>query len=197
MPPLHAPMTARALAHMDRKATHDRRHRRQIFLILGRDARLAYDATAVGTGRRQRDIVRLVHDRRDGALATAPIRTARLPAGAPRSSFWGALRERRRLARTGATRGLQFVFQPRVLTLQPRPISFDARTFGFLSFEFVTQPRILSPQFVDRVAGRLLGAPTHASLMPEFPFQYKSDAVTICWLTRHAADGAWRSARRC
>jgi len=89
-----------------------------------------------------------------------------------------ALRERRRLPRTRAARGFQFVFQPRVLTFEPRPLAFGASAFRFLSFEFATQPRILSPQFVNRIAGRLLGAPAHAPVMPEFRSQYKSDAVT-------------------
>src|SRR5207237_8678511 len=75
-------------------------------------------------------------------------------------------------------RGFQFVFQPRVLTFEPRPLAFGASAFRFLSFEFATQPRILSPQFVNRIAGRLLGAPAHAPVMPEFRSQYKSDAVT-------------------
>jgi hypothetical protein len=110
--------------------------------------------------------------------STVRCRAARLAPRAARPPRRCAFRERRRLARPGATRGLQFVFQPRVLTLQARPLPFDARAFRFLSFEFPTQPRILSPQFVDWIGGRPLGAPAHTPLMPESPPKYKSDAVT-------------------
>jgi hypothetical protein len=39
-------------------------------------------------------------------------------------------------------------------------------------------PRILASQVVDRIPGLLVRAPAHALAMPEFPYQYKSHAVT-------------------
>jgi hypothetical protein len=57
---------------------------------------------------------------------------------------------------------------------QSRALPFDTSPLGFGSFELATQPRILSPEFFDRIRGFLIGAPAHAPVMPEFPSQYKS-----------------------
>jgi hypothetical protein len=185
MAPLHAPMAGVALAHVDVKAPHDRRDRGQIFLILGGNVGLAHRTPTARTRRRHRYVVRLMHDRRDRALPAAAVHAARLPPGAARPPFRRALRKWRRLARSGAARGLQFVLQACDFALQPRPLPLETRAFlfgpgplGLRTLKFPPQPLILSPQFVDGFGSLLFGAPAHAPVMPEFGPQYKSAAVT-------------------
>ena len=80
----------------------------------------------------------------------------------------------------------------RLSTACPRvpgaPAPLDAGPFRSLTFEFVTQPRILASQVFDRLGGLLLGALAHAPVMPGFRFQYKSDAVTNRNISMPAVD---------
>jgi hypothetical protein len=82
------------------------------------------------------------------------------------------------LPRADAAGGLQFVFQASIFALESRAFLLNARTLSFGPLQFLTQPRELAPECFDLIGGRLLRAPAHALVMPEFPSQYKSDAVT-------------------
>lgn len=140
--------------------------------------RVAHPIATGRTGRRQRNVVRLVHDRRRRPLSAATIRApwfATRPTGPP---FRRTLRKRRRLPSPGSPRRLEFVFQPRVLAFQSCPVALHPGPFHALTFELLTQPRILASQLVDRLGRLLARAPAHAPVMPEFLSEYKSDAVT-------------------
>src|SRR5712691_7048905 len=123
-------------------------------------------------------VVGFVHHRRNRPLAATTIGASGLAPWAARSPLGRAFRERRRLSGTSAPRRLQLVFQPRVLAFQSRTLPFDTRLLGLQSLNVLTQPRILSSEIFDRLPVGVIGAPAHAPVMPEFPFQYKSDAVT-------------------
>jgi hypothetical protein len=168
MSALHAAVTAATPSDVDVKAPHDRLDRRQIFLILRGDVRLAYRIATGRTGLGHRHGIRLMHDGWDGPLPAATIRLARLAPRAARPPLRRAFRERRRLSGTRAAGGIQFVFQSRVLALQPYALALDAGPFGLRSFERLPQSRVLSPKLRDRPGGFLIvSAPAHAPVMPE------------------------------
>ena len=139
--------------------------------------RFVHQITTGGTGRRQRDVVRLVHDGGDGALSPMPVVAARFASRAARSTSRRAFGEGRRLAGARASRRVQLVFQPRVFSFQSHTFPVDTGPFALRSFEFPTQPRVLSPKYLDWIRGFLISAPTHALVMPEFSTQYKSDGA--------------------
>src|SRR5262249_55485022 len=78
MSSLHAAMAPVAVRNRDVKGTHDRPHRREIFLILRRVLRHR-QRPAADTGRRQGRIVRLVDVGRRLAMCATAIRRAWLP----------------------------------------------------------------------------------------------------------------------
>jgi hypothetical protein len=179
MSTLHASLTATTPSDVDIKAPHDRLHRWQIFLILRRHVRLPH-LIATGRARRgHRHIMRLMHDGGHRPLAVPTVSGARLAPWPSWPTFRRALRERRGLARPRPARGLQFVLQTRVLAFQPCPLTLDSRPLRLRPLEFTPQLRILPAQFVDPFRRfPIVGATTHAPVMPESSRQYKSDPVT-------------------
>jgi len=177
MASLDAALTATTAADMNVKAPYNWLHRRQVFLKLRGDMGLVDVIAALRTVRGQWRVMPLVHDRGNAALAMATMSVAGLPSRSPRSTFRRALRERRRLSRTGPPRGFQLVLQARVFSFQPRAFLLNARMLTFGPFQLLTQARVLAPKFLNGIEG-LRRAPTHACVMPEFPSRYKSDAVT-------------------
>jgi len=168
-----------AAADVHPEAAHDGTDDREILLVLIGDALGLDPAPTRRTARRERRLVGLVDHRRHGALAVPPMGGPTFPPRPFRVRRGGALRERGRLSRPGAPRGLQIVFQPFILAAQPIALAFQLGALTFHACQFVTQARIVpasARQFVAqgvidrRGTVRTIG---HAPFMPVLRISYK------------------------
>ena len=111
VPALHAPLTLRAMAHLDVEAPHEGTHLGQVFLVLRRPAGNLDRAAAVRTGRRGRRRVRLVNLCRLPSAPMLPVlRTASSPR-TPAASLRPVLGEGSCLPASGAPRRLELLLQ--------------------------------------------------------------------------------------
>ena len=179
MTALDPPVARRAAADVDAEPSHDRADGGEIFLVLIGHARLVHGPATVGAPRWKRRLVGLVDARRHGPLTVASMRGPRLAARALRVRRGRALRERGRLARAGAPRGVQIVFQPLVLAAQPITLAQQIGTLAFDASQFLAQANVVAtgahPFVAQRVIGQRGTVETigHASFMPVPGLEYK------------------------
>jgi hypothetical protein len=128
---LHLTVALRAAADVDAEPSHDRADGGEIVLVLVGHARFVHGPATVGAPRGERRVVGLVEARRHGPLTVASVRGPRLAARALRVRRGRALRERGRLARAGAPRGVQIVFRPLVLATQPIALALQIGALAF------------------------------------------------------------------
>ena len=179
MTALHPTVALGAAADVHPEAAHDGTDDREILLVLIGDALGLDPAPTRRTARRERRLVGLVDHRRHGALAVPPMGRPTFSPRPLRVRRGGALRERGRLSRPGAPRGLQIVFQPFILAAQPIALAFQLGALTFHACQFVTQARIVparARQFVAqgvidrRGTVRTIG---HPPFMPVLRISYK------------------------
>lgn len=188
MASLHPAATAATATNVNRKAAHDPFDRRQVLLILSGDVRFVDSIAALRTGLRERHLMPLMDHRRDPALAPPAIVPSRFAARPPRSTLRRPLRERRSLAESRATRGVQLLFESVVLSLQSIAFPLDLAPFPLGPRQFLPQPRNLTLLAFDSLvtiiarSWRVVG---HATFMADSRKKYKygigdplSDAVT-------------------
>jgi hypothetical protein len=83
------------------------------------------------------------------------------------------------LARAGAPRGVEIVFQPLILAAQPIALALQIGARVFDAGQLVTQPRIVPPRARELVAKRIIGrrgtvgTVGHAPFMPVPSIEYK------------------------
>ena len=135
VPALHAPLTLRAVAHLDVEAPHEGTHLRQVFLILRRHTVQRDRAAAVRTGRRGRRRIRLVNSCRFPAASLLPVLRAGSPPRPPAASLRSVLGEGGRLPFAGAPRGLEFLLQMLAAALPVIPLLDQLRLVLFEAFD--------------------------------------------------------------
>ena len=118
VPALDAPLTLRAIAHLDLEVPNDRFDLRELFLILRRHVAARNRAAAVRTRRRDRRRVRLVDLCRTRAATVTAVGRTRTPSRTPAAALRPVFRERSGLPAPGAARRRQLLFQVVVLALQ-------------------------------------------------------------------------------
>jgi hypothetical protein len=109
---LSTPQTLPTAADVDVEAPHQ--GRAQILLILRGHMRVVHGGTTIGTGQRHRHVEPVVDNRWNGPPAVATVGGTGLPAGPTRVDRRGPFRERGRLPKARATRGVQLLPQPLV-----------------------------------------------------------------------------------
>ena len=181
MPALDAPLTLRAVAHLDLEVPNDRLDLRELFLILRRHMALGDRPAAVGTRCRDRRRVRLVDLRRATAAPVPAVARTGPPAGTTTATLRTVLGERGRLPAPGAALGRQLLFQMVVLALQPLDLALQAVNLSLLAvvvdLAVALAPRQLCAQSVElalQVLGRIAVPGLHAKVMPQFQNLYKS-----------------------
>jgi hypothetical protein len=142
MAPLHAPVTAAAVADGDAKLADDGPHDREIFLMLGGVARQREGAATRGTCPRQRGLVLLVDAGRRGSMRLPAIRAAWLAAGTGGRAARRAARERRRLPMQGAARLVEVVLK--AVDLLPQLIAGTS-----VAIAIPIGPLVLAPQSLN------------------------------------------------
>ena len=160
VPALDAPLTLRAVAHLDLEVTNDRFDLRELFLILRSHVAARNRAAAVRTRRRDRRRVRLVDLRRARAATVTAVLRARTPPGTPAATLRSVLGERGRLPAPGAVRRRQLLFQVVVLALQTVDLALHAVDLTLLtlaralaSLQLGTQPRDVVALASNQVVG--------------------------------------------
>jgi hypothetical protein len=157
------------------KSAHHRPHGRQILLVLGRHMGVVDRAPALRAGGGHRHVLHVIDDCGRRSLAVTSMRRSRptaRPAGMGRTH---AFREGGGLATPRAPRRLQLIAQPRVFSTQSLALSFALFQVAPESFDLFSQ---LFRGGLTRGLRQVLGALTHAPVMPESARQYKSDPVT-------------------
>jgi hypothetical protein len=202
VPALDAPLTLRAIAHLDFEVTNDRFDRRELFLILRSHVAARNRAAAVRTRRRDRCRVRLVDLRRARAATVTPVTRTRSPSGTSAATLRPVLGERGRLPAPGAARRRQLLFQVVVLALQTVDLALQTvlvplQTVDLTLLPFAralaapqlcTQPRDL----VALVSNPVVGAVTrgrrflidHTGVMPYSGKSTIQKVGSLLWLTR-------------
>jgi hypothetical protein len=182
MPTLHATMTAPAAADVDPKGAHDRLDGWQLFLILRRDAQAPEGAAARWTRGGQRRLVPLIDVARNGAATTPAVpRTRRAPVW-PARSLTVRLRKGRRLAKPGAARGVQLLFQVLGLSLHPIAVALRHPTLALCARQLFAQPLNLFVLVLDQIVAfvtRSLATIGHARVMPYPRKKYKYDFLDL------------------
>ena len=131
MPALHAPLTLRAVAHLDVEAPHEGTHLGQVFLILRRHTVQRDRAAAVRTARRGRRHVGLVSLRRRPAAPLPAVLRPGSPPGTPAASLRTVLGEGGRLSAAGAPRRLELLLQMLAAALPVIPLLDQLRLVSF------------------------------------------------------------------
>ena len=130
MTALHATAASVAASHMNVELPdHDARDR-QLFLILGGDARVHHGTGTARAVRRERDVVTLVHVQRTAPTRLWSIGTASLSPGSLRM-FLQRLRKGRRLPESRPSRVVELSFQ--VIDLMAEPFCFALKLVALIS----------------------------------------------------------------
>ena len=138
MPARHAPPTPLTLPDVDVKRAHQRRHRRQVFLVWRRHGRFDHRARTARTDGRERGVVRFVDVRRDGPVGGPAIGETGFPIRASRVRTGAILGKRRRLPKAGAPRRLEcrakaVVLASQSLVVSPQRIALTLGAFRALA----------------------------------------------------------------
>jgi hypothetical protein len=159
------------------KPTDMRSHHGQIFLILGRDARVDQVAAAVRARLGQGDVDALVDRGRRLSVGMAAMPSTRVTAGLPGLRGRRALRERRRLTLARPARGVKRLRQPLNLAPQTIALAFEPRVLVAQSITFIARLLDLATQAFQlplSVLNRLRGvASRHATVMADSRKKYK------------------------
>ena len=165
VPALHAPLTLRAVAHLDVEAPHEGTHLGQVFLILRRHTVQRDRAAAVRTARRGRRHVGLVNLCRLPSAPMLPVLRAGSSPGTPGASLRAVLGEGGRLSAAGAPRRLELLLQMLAAALPVIPLLDQLR---LVSFEALNAhvPRVsLRPRTPSNRRG-------HRSCAPYFTYRH-------------------------
>lgn len=169
---LHAAMAVGAAAHLDIEPSDTRAYDREIFLILHRHARRARVAAAVRTAGRQRHVMALIDVRWDWTVRATAVRRTRPAASTSRSRGGCTFGERRGLSLTLASRGVELLLEPIVLSTQPIPFALHPLKFAPQSLDFAI---LLGQRVVRIVRTRSIGVLRHAPVMPNLRDKYKGE----------------------
>jgi len=169
MPALHAAPTALTLPNVHMKRAHDRPHRREVFLVLRRQARGDHRARTARTRGRERRVVGVIDVCRDGTVCGPAIRRTGLATRASRVGRRSIFRKRRRLSTAGSPCRLEFraqtlVLAPQPFVLPPQRLALPLCAFGAFA------------KRVDLVARRrriVRWSIRHADVMPDPRKKYK------------------------
>ena len=149
MAALHAPLTLRAVTHLDVEAAHDRAHLGDFFLILRCHAGHFDHAATVRTRRRDRRRMRLVLLGRTPPARLPAIACTGPPSGTPAAPLRSVLGKGSRLPEARAARGIELLLEPFTVPLPAIPVAVDLR-------QVPAQPRNLPVLLLDARVPRII-----------------------------------------
>ena len=175
MPALDPSLALSALTDVDVKRAHERPLHPQLFLILGRHARRAHRARAVGTPCGQRGVVCDINPGGRSTRGAHAVVWTRLAARPSRGGDRRFPRKRGGLPMDGSSGRVEFLLEFVVFAAQPLPLRLRPA-------EILAQLLVVSTESLNlaRVSRRLGLALRHAPVMPNSGARYKKKKRASC-----------------